>query len=76
MSLKLFSAACLVKAALQSFSIVYALCDTFIDFPQSANGGIRHLTGQMRQQISYSGIDEILVSHLTETEKMPKSQCD
>jgi hypothetical protein len=34
------------------------------------------LRGKGNSELSYSGIDEIPVSQLTETEKMPESQFD
>jgi hypothetical protein len=59
------------------FSTVrYTLIDTNIDFPQSVNSGKSKtwrrkaiLQGKGDSGLSYSRIDEILVSHLTETEK-------
>jgi hypothetical protein len=61
------------------FSTVrYTLCVTYIDFQQSVNSGKSIFTAQWRKVIlqstgdsglSYSRIDEIPVSHFTETEK-------
>jgi hypothetical protein len=57
------------------FSAVrYTLCDTDIDFPQSVNSrkSIQRrkaiLWSKGDSGLSYSGIDEIPVSHLTQTE--------
>jgi hypothetical protein len=61
--------------------VCYALCETYIDFPQSVNSGksisetLRRkaiLRGKGYSGLSYSGIDEIPVSHHTETEKCRK----
>ncbi len=62
------------KLCLALFSTVrYTPCDTYIDFPQSVNSGIRcskawqHKASLRRKGcsgLSYSGIDEIPVSHL------------
>jgi hypothetical protein len=61
------------------FSAVrYTLCDTYIDFPQSANFGksIFYNKAILRSKgdsgLLYSGIDEIPVSHLTQTENCRK----
>jgi hypothetical protein len=52
------------------FSAVrYTLCDTYIDFPQSVNSGKSIF---LNLAASYSGIDEIPVSHLTQTENCGK----
>jgi hypothetical protein len=63
------------------FSTVrYNLCGTYIDFPLSANsgksalkhGGARPLQGKGDSRLSYSGIDDILVSHFLETKNCQK----
>jgi hypothetical protein len=61
------------------FSAVrYTLCDTYIDFPQPVNSGksIYLCKAILRSKgdsgLSYSGIDEIPVSHLTQTENIRK----
>jgi hypothetical protein len=61
------------------FSAVrYTLCDTYIDFPQSVNSGksIQRRKAILRSKgdsgLSYSRIDEIPVSHLTQTENCLK----
>jgi hypothetical protein len=59
-------------------AVRYTLCDTYIDFPQSVNSGksIWRRKAILRSKgdsgLSFSGMDEIPVSHLTQTQNCQK----